>query len=39
MQRLDSTVQNRRRLRDIDKLPKRDQEALLRAIDIFMSRA
>jgi transcriptional regulator with XRE-family HTH domain len=28
-----------RRLRDFDKLPKRDQEALLRTIDAFLSKA
>jgi transcriptional regulator with XRE-family HTH domain len=36
------TVKNRRlyrQLQDIDKLPKRDQEALLRTIDAFLSKA
>ncbi len=37
-----STLKNRRlvrRVQQIDKLPKRDQEALLRTIDAFLSKA
>jgi transcriptional regulator with XRE-family HTH domain len=37
----DQRLQNRRlfrRLKDIDKLPKRDQEALLRTIDAFLAK-
>jgi len=38
----EAVVKNRRlyrQLQDIDKLPKRDQDALLRTIDAFLSRA
>lgn len=38
----DATIRNRRllrRLKDLDRLPKRDQQALLRTIDAFLQKA
>ncbi len=42
MTKRETVVKNRRlyrQLQDIDRLPKRDQEALFRTIDAFLSKA